>query len=68
MLVTRQMVDEALPGIKEYIEGPEGQAVQKRLDEYRAKAEKEGRICKVCGRANKNKDFCPSCTHRYSHF
>ena len=45
MQVTRQMIDEALPGIREYIEGPEGQAVQAKLDAYREKAQKEGRVC-----------------------
>jgi recombinational DNA repair protein RecR len=61
MRVTREDIDRALSGIREYIEGPEGQAVQKRLDEYLALARKEGRICPKCGRANKRKDWCPTC-------
>jgi hypothetical protein len=54
------MVDEALPGIKEYIE-KEGPRLDKQIADYRELAKKEGRICQRCGRANKVKDFCPSC-------
>ena len=65
-------IDEAFGSIKEYINGPEGKAVQNRLDNYRAKAREEGRMCESCDYAmtQKEKEYsfahyrktlCPRC-------
>lgn len=40
------------------------QVTQVRIANYREQAQKEGRICKVCGCIKKDKDWCPVCERR----